>query len=62
MIKVHQVSYGYEGHPEIISNLNYTFESKMSYLIIGDNGVGKTTLIKLLLGLLKPTAGMIEQT
>ena len=43
----------------VFEDINITFEKSKSYLIIGANGVGKTTLIKLLAGLYEPTNGKI---
>lgn len=37
----------------LLKNINLTFETNKVYGIIGDNGVGKTTLFKVLLGLIK---------
>ena len=44
---------------EIISGLNFTFKDRTSTLIKGRSGVGKTTLLYLLSGLLTPTGGRI---
>ncbi len=43
----------------IISKLNIFIEPKKSYAIIGKSGSGKTTIIDLIAGLLKPTSGKI---
>ncbi|WKC58125.1 ABC transporter ATP-binding protein [Borrelia sp. P9F1] len=47
------------GRHEVYSNLNLVFSKPQTYLILGKNGVGKTTLLKLISGLLKPTEGKI---
>jgi len=47
---------------ELISGLNFTFKQNTSTLIKGRSGVGKTTLLYLLSGLLTPTAGRILMT
>lgn len=46
--------------PEIFSNFNLSIEAGESVAIIGPSGQGKTTLAKLLLGLLKPDSGCIS--
>ncbi len=57
-IKISNVSFAYDGH-QIISNLSFVVE-KGDYLgIIGPNGGGKTTLLKIILGLLKPKKGEV---
>jgi len=53
------VSFDYEDKP-LIKNLNTTILRGDKIAIIGPNGVGKTTLLRLLLGDLKPTAGLIK--
>ena len=45
---------------EIISNLNMTVKKGEIYGLLGPNGAGKTTLMKILLNLVKPTAGEIQ--
>lgn len=43
----------------VIRNFNFIFKSNRSYGIVGMNGAGKTSLIKLLAGLYKPSDGKI---
>ncbi|MEJ5307882.1 MAG: ABC transporter ATP-binding protein [candidate division WOR-3 bacterium] len=44
----------------ILENINFTIEENELVSIIGPNGGGKTTLLKLILGINKPTTGTIE--
>ena len=55
----HDVCFSY-GDKVIVNHLNYTFARYEKLGIVGDNGVGKTTLLRLLLGELQPTAGRFE--
>ena len=48
------------GNKIILDGLNYTFARYEKLGIVGDNGVGKTTFVKLLLGLIKPDSGHFE--
>ena len=43
----------------VFKNLNVRFEEE-SHAILGDNGIGKSTLLKTLIGLQKPTQGNIH--
>lgn len=43
----------------ILENINFTVKAGQTYGLIGLNGVGKTTLIKIALGLKEPEAGGI---
>ncbi len=47
------------GDKEILKNINLTISSSKIIGLLGKNGTGKTTLIKLINGLLTPTTGEI---
>ena len=47
-----------KGRP-VLKNLNLTLEAGEHYVLRGPNGCGKTTLSKILCGLIRPTAGAI---
>lgn len=59
LIACENVSIGY-GSKIIAENLNFTVEKGDFLCIIGENGVGKSTLIKTLLNLQKPLRGTIK--
>lgn len=60
-VRVKDVSFKYESDShDILSRFSHDFEPGSRTMIVGQTGAGKTTLIKLLLGLLKPDAGSIE--
>lgn len=61
MIEVDKISFSYVKGDNIFSNFSYKFLEGNSYVICGDNGVGKTTLLKILLGLLKTNSGTIKK-
>lgn len=52
------VSFAYATAP-VLSDINFTIPAGDYVGVIGPNGGGKTTLLKLLLGLLEPTTGTI---
>jgi len=57
-IRMNKVSYSVGGR-QIIRDFDMTLEKGISRTILGVSGVGKTTILKLLLGLLKPDSGKI---
>ena len=61
MIKLEHVTFGYVHGKSIIDNFSFEFEENKTYIICGENGKGKTTLIKLILGLLQPEEGTVER-
>jgi ABC transport system ATP-binding/permease protein len=48
------------GGKTLFNNFHYNFQSKKRIGVVGKNGVGKTTLLKILLGEIEPTTGQIE--
>lgn len=60
-IEVEGLSFRYgQSDPWVIKDLSLIIEPGESVAIIGGSGCGKTTLVKLMLGLLKPTQGRIR--
>lgn len=47
------------GEKEVLKDINATFASGKTNLIIGQSGSGKTVLVKNLVGLLEPTSGEV---
>lgn len=58
-IAVENVSFGYTGDI-VLKNLDFRIQSGEMVTIIGGNGVGKSTLMKLILGELVPDSGRIK--
>lgn len=56
MISINNLDFSYRT-TKVFENLNITFEKGKIYGLLGENGVGKTTLLKLICGLQKPTNG-----
>ena len=48
-----------DGQVPILNNVNLTLEASESVAITGPSGAGKTTLMKIMLGLLQPTSGKV---
>ncbi len=58
VISVHNVQFSYDNLP-ILKDVNFSIEQGEFIGIFGPNGGGKTTLLKLLMGMLRPTEGEI---
>lgn len=58
-IRLHQVSFRYGARP-ILENIDLELKDREFLGIVGPNGGGKSTLLKLILGLLRPASGQIE--
>lgn len=60
-IEVDNLSFRYaDGEPWVLKGCSFTVEAGESLAIVGASGCGKTTLVKLMLGLLQPTEGSIR--
>jgi iron complex transport system ATP-binding protein len=59
LIEVNDLCFEYNRDNCILKNINLSIEDRTINVILGLNGCGKTTLIKLLAGLMKPTSGCI---
>lgn len=58
MIEVRNLTKSF-GDKVVLANINVTFETGKTNLIIGQSGSGKTVLMKNLVGLLQPTSGEV---
>ncbi len=59
-IEFQHVSFAYPGASSaVLDDVSFTLKAGMHYALVGENGCGKTTLVKLLLGLYQPTSGTI---
>ena len=58
MIQIQNLGFSYGNFP-VLNNINLQLEEGRIYGLLGENGVGKTTLLTLLCGLKKPQTGSI---
>lgn len=61
-VRLCDVSYSYPDEPanNIINGLSYDFRPNTCTAIVGETGVGKTTLLRLIMALTKPTEGTVS--
>ena len=59
MIKFDDVSFSYGG-PVVVEDATFEIGERDSICVVGPNGGGKTTLLRLILGLEKPDSGKVE--
>ncbi len=60
IIKLDNVSFSYDEGSPVLEDLSFSIHRGEYLGIIGPNGGGKTTLVKIILGLLRPTSGTIQ--
>ena len=58
-IKIQDVSFAYK-EKQVLSNLNLEIKEKTKVAFVGETGSGKSTIIKLIAGLIKPQSGIIQ--
>lgn len=58
-VSIQNLSFRYSRKAPVFSDLNLEFKSGVFYKLSGPNGVGKSTLAKLITGLIKPRAGQV---
>ena len=58
-IEVENVSFSAEGR-DVLKNISWEVSSDDTWLLSGDAGSGKTALLSIMLGILKPTSGRVR--
>lgn len=59
LFSLKNVSYSY-GHSSVLTDISLEIEKGELTVIAGENGIGKTTLLQILAGLIQPTDGKIS--
>merc|ERR1711892_951432 len=61
ILGLYDVGFGYPGQRPLFKNINFGVDMGTRISIVGPNGVGKSTLLKLLIGELDPTQGEMRK-
>ena len=61
-IKCNNLTFGYDEENLLYEDLNFDLTRGEKLLVVGENGIGKTTLLRLIMGILTPIEGSIEIT
>lgn len=59
MLSVENLSYHYKNGPEVLKNLSFTVEDGQFMAILGNNGAGKSTMLKCFNKILTPDSGRV---
>ena len=58
-LKLDNVTFGYDGERDVLKNISVTFPKNNMTAIVGESGCGKSTIVNLLFGALRPNEGKI---
>ncbi|GER43675.1 ABC transporter F family member 3 [Striga asiatica] len=59
IISFSDASFGYPGGPALFKNLNFGIDLDSRIAMVGPNGIGKSTILKLISGELQPSSGTV---
>lgn len=61
-VNLENVAFGYQADKKVLTNVNMMFRPASMTAIVGETGAGKTTVLRLLLGLIYPEKGKVTLT
>lgn len=61
ILGLHSVDFAYEGQKPLFKNVDFGIDMESRICIVGPNGVGKSTILLLLIGKLNPTKGEMRK-
>ena len=59
LIQCNNINFSYDGKRQILNNVSFSIEKGQLVTLLGPNGVGKSTLLNCVTGLLKPQGGKV---
>ena len=59
-LEVKNLAFRYDGKQNLYDDLSFMLNANERFLIVGENGVGKSTLLKLIMCILQPKSGEIK--
>lgn len=59
-IRLRDLNFGYKGNPNVISDMNVTFEAGKTTALVGQSGGGKSTIFGLIMRFYDPDGGTVE--
>lgn len=62
LVQLQGVAFGYPGSPQLFEKCEFGITAQSKIVLLGENGNGKTTLVKLIIGLLEPTKGEVKRS
>jgi ATPase subunit of ABC transporter with duplicated ATPase domains len=60
MLTLQNISYQHPNKDLLFENINLSLDSQAKIALIGNNGIGKSTLLKIIAGILPPAAGTVK--
>ncbi|MBR1499876.1 MAG: ABC transporter ATP-binding protein [Bacteroidaceae bacterium] len=60
MISIQNISFGYNSYQKVLDDFSLEFSQGGIYGLLGKNGTGKSTLLYLMMGLLRPQKGNVS--
>ena len=60
MITTHSLSFGYSSSHHVLTNISLSLDNGHIHGLLGCNGIGKTTLLKLICGIMRPQRGEVR--
>lgn len=60
MIDIKQLTFGYSAHRNVLTDISLSLDGGHIHGLLGCNGIGKSTLLKIICGLMRPTTGSIR--